>query len=206
MEVMCEILCVNKFDNVYICLLVYVGNVGFGVCLLVGIEMDLMIVVFFWGVYFGEEVLENGVDVMVLSWYCVVLNIILIVVKVGGNYLFFLLVGGEVCCYGYVEGIVLSVDGYFFEGVGENIFVVKNGVILILLIISFILLGIICDLIMMLVCDMGYEVCEVNIFCEVFYLVDEIFMIGIVVEVVFVCSVDKIIVGVGKCGFIIKVV
>lgn len=175
-----------------------------GVNLFLGYNIDVIIVVFLWGVYFGVEVFEQGIDVMVFFWNCVVLNIILMVVKVGGNYFFLLLVGSEVCCYGYQEGIVFDVNGYIFEGVGENLFEVKDGVLFILLFIFFVLLGIICDVIIKLVKDFGIEVCEQVLFCEFLYLVDEVFMFGIVVEIILVCSVDGIQVGVGCCGLVIK--
>lgn len=204
MEVCCDVICKNNFISVYICLLIFVGDVGMGVNLLVGYLIDVIIVVFLWGVYLGVEVLEQGIDVMVFFWNCVVLNIILIVVKVGGNYFFFLLVGSEACCYGYQEGIVLDVNGYIFEGVGENLFEVKDGVLFILLFIFFVLLGIICDVIIKLVKELGIDVCEQVLLCEFLYLVDEVFMFGIVVEITLVCSVDGIQVGEGCCGLVIK--
>lgn len=204
MEVCCEVICKNNLISVYICLLVFVGDVGMGVNLFLGYIIDVIIVVFLWGVYLGVEVLDQGIDVMVFFWNCVVLNIILIVVKVGGNYFFLLLVGSEVCCYGYQEGIVLDVNGYIFEGVGENLFEVKDGVLFILLFIFFVLSGIICDVIIKLVKELGIEVCEQVLFCELLYLVDEVFMFGIVVEIILVCSVDGIQVGEGCCGFVIK--
>ncbi|WP_438877892.1 aminotransferase class IV, partial [Bacillus cereus group sp. Bce038] len=84
------------------------------------------------------------------------------------------------------------------EGAGENIFVIKNGVLLTPPTTSSILPGITRDSIMTLAKDMGYEVREVNIAREALYLADEIFMTGTAAEIVPVRSVDQITVGEGK--------
>lgn len=203
-QVIIDIIVKNNLKFVYICFIVFYGDIGMGLQVLFGQEIEVIIVVFEWGVYLGEEVLKNGVNVGIFLWNCLVVNIMFIGVKVGGNYLFLQLILMEVCCYGYGEGIVLDCNGYISEGVGENIFVICNGVISIIFKIVVILLGIMCDIVIILVKDLGYEICEENILCEVMYLVDEILMCGIVVEVIFVSSVDGIIVGKGGCGLIMK--
>lgn len=129
MEATRETLRQNKLESAYIRPLGFVGNVGLGVCPPENTEMDLIIAAFPWGSYLGEEALENGVDAMISSWNRAAPNTIPTAAKAGGNYLSSLLVGGEARRHGYDEGIALSVDGYLSEGAGENIFVVKDGVI-----------------------------------------------------------------------------
>ncbi|WP_036826103.1 aminotransferase class IV, partial [Photobacterium sanctipauli] len=124
--------------------------------------------------------------------------------KAGGNYLSSLLVGGEARRHGYAEGIALSVDGYLSEGAGENIFVVRNGVLSTPPATSAILPGITRDTIMILAKEMGYEIREENIAREALYLADEIFMTGTAAEIVPVRSVDQITVGEGKRGPVTK--
>ncbi|WCE29726.1 branched-chain-amino-acid transaminase [Vibrio sp. SCSIO 43137] len=200
MEACRETLRENKLDSAYIRPLGFVGNVGLGVCPPADTDMELIIAAFPWGSYLGEEALANGVDAMISSWNRAAPNTIPTAAKAGGNYLSSLLVGGEARRHGYAEGIALSVDGYLSEGAGENIFVIKNGVISTPPATSAILPGITRNSIMTLAKEFGYEVREENIAREALYLADEIFMTGTAAEIVPVRSVDKITVGEGKRG------
>ncbi|MFA9386187.1 MAG: branched-chain amino acid transaminase [Vibrio cyclitrophicus] len=200
MEATRETLRQNKLESAYIRPLGFVGNVGLGVCPPENTEMDLIIAAFPWGSYLGEEALENGVDAMISSWNRAAPNTIPTSAKAGGNYLSSLLVGGEARRHGYDEGIALSVDGYLSEGAGENIFVIRNGILSTPPATSAILPGITRDSIMTLAKDMGYEIREENIARESLYLADEVFMTGTAAEIVPVRSVDKITVGEGKRG------
>ena len=134
------------------------------------------------------------------SWNRAAPNTIPTAAKAGGNYLSSLLVGSEARRHGYAEGIALSVDGYLSEGAGENIFVVRNGVLSTPPTTSAILPGITRDTIMVLAKERGYEVREENIAREALYLADEVFMTGTAAEIVPVRSVDQISVGAGKRG------
>ncbi|MGB7995684.1 MAG: branched-chain amino acid transaminase, partial [Photobacterium halotolerans] len=200
MEACRETLRANKLNSAYIRPLGYVPNVGLGVCPPNGTEMDLIIAAFSWGSYLGEEALANGVDAMVSSWNRAAPNTIPTAAKAGGNYLSSLLVGGEARRHGYAEGIALDVRGYLSEGAGENIFVIRNGVISTPPATSAILPGITRDAIVTLAKDMGYKIREENIAREALYLADEVFMTGTAAEIVPVRSVDQITVGEGKRG------
>ncbi|EHA1082169.1 branched-chain amino acid transaminase [Photobacterium damselae] len=195
----------NKLESAYIRPLAYVGNVGLGVCPPPNTEMELIIAAFPWGAYLGDEALENGVDAMISSWHRAAPNTIPTAAKAGGNYLSSLLVGGEARRHGYAEGIALNVEGYISEGAGENLFVVRNGVISTPPATGSILPGITRDTIMTLAKELGYEVREENIAREALYLADEVFMTGTAAEIVPVRSVDQITVGVGKRGPVTKV-
>ncbi|MDP2513852.1 branched-chain amino acid transaminase [Photobacterium damselae subsp. piscicida] len=195
----------NKLESAYIRPLAYVGNVGLGVCPPPNTEMELIIAAFPWGFYLGDEALENGVDAMISSWHRAAPNTIPTAAKAGGNYLSSLLVGGEARRHGYAEGIALNVEGYISEGAGENLFVVRNGVVSTPPATGSILPGITRDTIMTLAKELGYEVREENIAREALYLADEVFMTGTAAEIVPVRSVDQITVGVGKRGPVTKV-
>ncbi|HIF9367265.1 TPA: branched-chain amino acid transaminase [Photobacterium damselae] len=195
----------NKLESAYIRPLAYVGNVGLGVCPPPNTEMELIIASFPWGAYLGDEALENGVDAMISSWHRAAPNTIPTAAKAGGNYLSSLLVGGEARRHGYAEGIALNVEGYISEGAGENLFVVRNGIISTPPATGSILPGITRDTIMTLAKELGYEVREENIAREALYLADEVFMTGTAAEIVPVRSVDQITVGVGKRGPVTKV-
>ncbi|CAG21850.1 branched-chain-amino-acid transaminase [Photobacterium profundum] len=204
MEICRETIRVNELESAYIRPLGYVGNVGLGVCPPVDTEMDLIVAAFPWGSYLGEEALESGVDAMISSWNRAAPNTIPTAAKAGGNYLSSLLVGSEARRHGYAEGIALSVDGYLSEGAGENIFVVRNGILSTPPATCAILPGITRDSIMVLAKEMGYEIREENIAREALYLADEVFMTGTAAEIVPVRSVDQISVGEGKRGPITK--
>ncbi|HIF9326844.1 TPA: branched-chain amino acid transaminase [Photobacterium damselae] len=195
----------NKLESAYIRPLAYVGNVGLGVCPPPNTEMELIIAAFPWGAYLGDEALENGVDAMISSWHRAAPNTIPTAAKAGGNYLSSLLVGGEARRHGYAEGIALNVEGYISEGAGENLFVVRNGIISTPPATGSILPGITRDTIMTLAKELGYDVREENIAREALYLADEVFMTGTAAEIVPVRSVDQITVGVGKRGPVTKV-
>nr|ADI16998.1 branched-chain amino acid aminotransferase/4-amino-4-deoxychorismate lyase [uncultured Vibrionales bacterium HF0010_22E23] len=200
MEACRETLRANKLNSAYIRPLGFVGDVGLGVCPPPETKMDLIIAAFAWGSYLGEEALANGVDAMVSSWNRAAPNTIPTAAKAGGNYLSSLLVGGEARRHGYAEGIALDVRGYLSEGAGENLFMVKGGVIYTPPATSAILPGITRDTIMVLAREAGYEVREEPIAREALYLADEVFMTGTAAEMVPVRSVDQIEVGNGKRG------
>lgn len=153
-----------------------------------------------WGAYLGTDGLENGVDVCVSSWQRVAPNTIPTMAKAGGNYLSSILVTHEARRLGYAEGIALSSEGYVSEGAGENVFVVRDGVIYTPPASAAILSGITRNTICVLADDLGLEVCEQTIPREMLYVCDELFMTGTAAEVTPIRSVDGIEIGSGKAG------
>ena len=120
--------------------------------------------------------------------------------KAGGNYLSSQLISMEARRHGYGEGIALDVNGYISEGAGENIFVIRNGIVSTTPKTAAILPGITRDTVITLLQAMGYEIREENIPREAMYLADEILMCGTAAEVTPVRSVDGIDVGNGGRG------
>ncbi|QPR28783.1 branched-chain amino acid transaminase [Edwardsiella hoshinae] len=194
----------NQLTSAYIRPLVFIGDVGMGVNPPAGYQTDVIIAAFPWGAYLGEAALDQGIDAMVSSWHRAAPNTIPTAAKAGGNYLSSLLVGSEARRHGYQEGIALDVHGYVSEGAGENLFIVKNGVILTPPFTSAALPGITRDAIITLAKELGLEVREQVLSREALYLADEIFMSGTAAEITPVRSVDGIQVGIGRCGPITK--
>ncbi|ACR67339.1 branched-chain-amino-acid transaminase [Edwardsiella ictaluri] len=194
----------NQLSSAYIRPLVFIGDVGMGVNPPAGYGTDVILAAFPWGAYLGEEALEQGIDAMVSSWHRAAPNTIPTAAKAGGNYLSSLLVGSEARRHGYQEGIALDVHGYVSEGAGENLFMVKNGVIFTPPFTSAALPGITRDAIITLAQAQGLEVREQVLSREALYLADEIFMSGTAAEITPVRSVDGIQVGIGRCGPITK--
>ncbi len=190
----------NGLKSGYLRPLAFVGNVGLGLHPPKDAPPDVMIGALPWGAYLGEEGLKNGVDVAVSSWNRLAPNTIPTGAKAGGNYLSSQLISREAKRHGYTEGIALDVNGYLSEGAGENIFLVKNGVLHTTPATSAILPGITRDTIITLARDLGLTVRDEPMPREALYLADELFMTGTAAEVTPVRSVDQIQVGAGCRG------
>ncbi|MEJ6474925.1 branched-chain amino acid transaminase [Pseudoalteromonas piscicida] len=189
----------NNFTNAYLRPFAFLGHVGLGLNPKSHLA-DMTVAAMEWGAYLGEEGLAQGVDVCVSSWSRLAPNTMPTAAKAGGNYLSSQLISGEAKRNGYVEGIALDVNGYLSEGAGENLFVVKKGVLYTPPTTACILPGLTRDTIIHLARQRGYEVREEPIAREALYLADEFFMVGTAAEVVPVRSVDKIPVGNGGRG------
>jgi branched-chain amino acid aminotransferase len=162
--------------------------------------VDLAIAAWEWGTYLGPDALKIGVNVCISSWQRVAPNTIPALAKAGGNYLSSTLVSLEARDNGFDEGIALSADGTVSEGAGENLFLVRDGVIYTPHAAASILTGITRDSVMVLARDMGLEVSERAIPREMLYIADEIFLTGTAAEITPVRSVDRIQIGTGKRG------
>src|SRR5262245_11951755 len=152
-----------------------------------------------WGNYLGADG-EAGVDVCVSSWQRVAPNTIPARAKASGNYLSSQLIGAEARRLGFAEGIGLSTDGTVSEGAGENLFVVKDGVLYTPALAHSALAGITRDSVIRLARDKGIEVRECAVPRELLYIADELFMTGTAAEIRPIRSVDRLTVGAGKRG------
>ena len=168
--------------------------------------IDVAVAAIEWGAYLGADGLENGVDVCISSWQRVAPNTLPAMAKAGGNYLSSQLISLEAKRLGFAEGIGLSPDGLVSEGAGENIFVIRNGVIHTPSFASSVLGGITRDTAIRLARDLGYDVRETSIPREMLYLADEIFFTGTAAEVTPIRSVDRIEIGTGRRGPVTRAV
>jgi branched-chain amino acid aminotransferase len=189
----------NNLKSAYLRPLVWRGYGEVGVFPLKN-PVEVMIAAIEWGAYLGAEALENGVDVQVSSWNRVAPNTLPAMAKAGGNYLSSQLIVMEAVRHGYAEGIALDTNGLLSEGSGENVFVIRDGVIFTPPATAAILPGITRDSVMTLAKSLGYEVREQNLPREALYVADEIFFTGTAAEVSPIRSVDGITIGAGKRG------
>jgi len=189
----------NGFDECYIRPVVYRGLGALGVNPLKS-PVEVMIAVWKWGKYLGDEAIEGGVDVCVSSWNRMAPNTFPAMAKATGNYLNSALIKMEALANGYEEGIALDNAGRISEGSGENIFLVYGGRILTPPLAGTILPGITRDSVMRLAVDAGYTVVEQQIAREMLYVADEIFFTGTAAEITPIRSVDRITVGSGRRG------
>lgn len=189
----------SELDSCYIRPLSYRGMGAMGVNPYNN-PVSTMIAVWEWGAYLGPEALEYGVDVHVASWNRMAPNTFPSLAKAGGNYLNAGLVKMDAVLSGFSEGIMLSTDGHLAEGSGENLFVVKNGVLHTAPVTMSILPGITRDSIMTLAREMGLSIVEASIPREALYIADEVFFTGTAAEVTPVRSIDHHVVGAGRRG------
>lgn len=153
-----------------------------------------------WGAYLGADALEKGVEMQVSSWNRNAPNTTPALAKCGANYASGALIKMESLVNGYSEGIALDVNGYLSEGSGENIFVIRDGVLYTPPIANSVLAGITRDTIIRLAQDMGIKVVEAAIAREQLYIADELFGVGTAAEVTPIRALDKITIGSGSRG------
>lgn len=153
-----------------------------------------------WGKYLGEESMENGVSVRVSSWHRAAPNTFPALAKAGGNYLNSQLIKIEAVQDGFDEGIALDHYGFVSEGSGENIFMVRNGVIYTPPSSSSILPGITRHCVFTLARDFGIRMHQQVIPREALYIADEVFFSGTAAEITPVTRIDNIAIGDGRRG------
>ena len=187
-------------DGAYIRPVAYRGYGEMGVAGDPDAPAECSIAAWEWGSYLGEGGLENGVDVCISSWQRVAPNTLPTMAKAGGNYLSSILVTLEARRLGFTEGIALSSEGYVSEGAGENLFLVRDGVIYTPPVAASILGGLTRDMVIRLAQSTGLTIVEQNIPREMLYIADEVFLTGTAAEITPVRSVDRITVGSGRRG------
>jgi branched-chain amino acid aminotransferase len=160
---------------------------------------EVYICAYSWGKYLGADASE-GVDVCISSWTRIAPNTLPAMAKAGANYMNSQLIKMEAIVNGYAEGIALDVNGYVSEGSGENLFVVRNGVLLTAPLGNSVLPGITRDSVLTIARDLGIKIVEQQIPRESLYIADEVFFTGTAAEITPIRSVDKIAVGEGKLG------
>jgi branched-chain amino acid aminotransferase len=148
-----------------------------------------------WGTYLGAEALERGIRAKISTWKRVGPNTIPHAAKATGIYLNSMLAVLEATRSGYDEAILLTDEGYVADGSGENVFVVRDGVLYTPDLSASILPGITRDTIVQIAQDLGHSVVEKSLIRTDLYTADELFMTGTAAEVTPIRSVDDQLVG-----------
>lgn len=196
-----EVITANGLTNgAYLRPVAFRGYGEIGVAPKIDPPVEVAVAAWEWGKYLGHESEEQGVDVCISSWQRVAPNTLPAMAKAAGNYLSSQLISYEAKRLGFAEGIGLAPDGTVSEGAGENLFLVRDGVLHTPGLSHSVLNGITRDTVMKLAKDRGLEVRESSIPREMLYLADELFMTGTAAEITPVRSVDRLAVGNGKRG------
>jgi branched-chain amino acid aminotransferase len=189
----------NGFRACYIRPIVYRGYDSLGVNPL-PCPIDTAIMVWEWGAYFTKEAIEEGLDVKVSTWARNAPNTTPGMAKSVANYANAQLIKLEAIAEGYAEGIALDTYGNLSEGSGQNIFIVREGIIYTPPVGNSVLWGITRDSVITIAREMGYDVREQTLPRETLYIADEVFFVGTAVEVTPIRSVDRVKVGRGRRG------
>ena len=190
-----ELVAANELAACYIRPIAIHGYGGLGVA--PNGSVDTAIMCWPWGAYLGEDSLEHGITAAISSWTRIGPNVVPHVAKATGIYLNSMLATMEARRGGYDEAIMLAHDGVVADGPGENVFVVKGGVIRTPPLSTSILPGITRDSVITIARSLGHPVEEATLIRTDLYLADEVFMTGTAAEVTPVRAVDGIEIGVG---------
>ena len=189
----------NKMLACYIRPIIYRGYGDVGVNPL-GCPVDVTIAVWEWGTYLGQAALADGIDVCISTWHRPAPNTLPTMAKAGGNYLLSQLMKLEAIQAGFTEAIALDTQGNLSEGSGENLFLVRDGILHTPPFSSALLPGITRASVIQLAEELGCKVKEMVIPREMVYVADELFFTGTAAEITPIRSVDKQLVGSGKPG------
>ncbi len=168
----------------------------------IGSPIDVFIANFPWGKYVAGG--HGGADVCISSWNRLAPNTMPALAKAGANYMNSQLIRMEADINGYAEGIALDVNGLVSEGSGENVFLVRNGVLYTPPLANSALSGITRDSVLTIARHLGLPVVEQSVPRELLYIADEVFFTGTAAEVSPIRSIDRILIGDGTPGPLTK--
>jgi branched-chain amino acid aminotransferase len=188
----------NGLDSAYIRPMAFLGSEGMGLRA-DNLNTHLSIAAWEWGSYLGEENMENGLRVRVSSYARHHVNVSMCRAKANGHYINSMLALQEALDTGYDEALLLDTSGFVMEGSGENLFLVRDGVIYTPDLTSA-LDGITRKTANTIIADEGLELVEKRITRDEVYIADEAFFTGTAAEVTPIREVDNRVIGDGKRG------
>ena len=189
----------NKLDSGYIRPLTWIGSEKLGVSPR-GNTIHLMVAAWTWGAYLGEEGMRRGIRVKTSSFTRHHVNITMIHAKAVSNYTNSILANMEALDEGYDEALLLDPQGFASEGAGENLFIVRKGVVYTPDSSAGALNGITRNTIFAICKDLGLELKEKPITRDEIYISDEAFFSGTAAEVTPIRELDRIEIGSGSRG------
>lgn len=193
-----EVVKSNQLSACYLRPIAWIGSEKLGISARSN-SIHMSVAAWEWGAYLGEDGLNKGIRVKTSSYSRHHVNVSLVRAKASGYYINSILANQEVTVHGYDEALLLDTDGYVSEGSGENVFIVRDGVLYTPDLASC-LAGITRDAIITIAHDLGIEVREKRITRDEMYCADEAFFTGTAAEVTPIRELDDRIIGEGKRG------
>ncbi len=194
MQAQVDVVRENKLESCYLRPLSWIGSQKLGVSPK-GNTIHLMVAAWPWGAYLGDEGIRRGIRVKVSSYTRHHVNITMTQAKAVSNYTNSILANMEALDDGYDEAMLLDASGFVSEGAGENLFVVKNGVIYTPDLSAGALNGITRNTVMHICKDLGIEVVQKRITRDEVYIADEAFFTGTAAEVTPIRELDRVALG-----------
>ncbi len=188
----------NKLDSCYIRPIAFYGSEKMGVSPK-GATLHVAIAAWSWGAYLGEEALKKGIRVKISSFARQHVNVTMPRAKVASTYANSIIANAEATEHGYDEALLLDTDGFVAEGAGENLFIVKNGILYEPEIASA-LTGITRSTIHALAADLNIPLETRRLTRDDVYIADEAFFTGTAAEVTPIRDVDGRVIGAGQRG------
>lgn len=193
-----EVVVKNHLKNAYIRPICFYGSEGMGLRA-DNLKVHTVVAAWDWGSYLGEEGMTNGIKIKTSSFTRSHSNNALVSAKITGNYINSMMALQEATAAGFDEALMLDTNGFVAEGSGENIFIIRDGVIETPDLTSA-LAGITRATICTIATDLGFKVIEKNLNIDDIYLADEAFFTGTAAEVTPVVQLDNTQIGDGKRG------
>ncbi|MFM2344523.1 MAG: hypothetical protein RLZZ210_1134 [Pseudomonadota bacterium] len=193
-----DVVKLNNLATAYIRPIIWVGSEKLGIAAR-GNTIHAAVAAWTWGSYLGEDGLNKGIRVKTSSYTRHHVNVSLVRAKASGYYINSILANQEVTAHGYDEALLLDTEGYVSEGSGENIFIVKEGVLYTPDLASC-LDGITRGSVIQIATDLGYQVKEKRITRDEIYCCDEAFFTGTAAEITPIRELDDRIIGNGGKG------
>ena len=199
MDAQCAVVRENKLESGYIRPLTWIGSEKLGVSPK-GNTIHLMVAAWTWGAYLGDEGMKRGIRVKTSSYTRHHVNITMTQAKAVSNYTNSILANMEATEDGYDEALLLDASGFVSEGAGENLFVIKGGVVYTPDLSAGALNGITRNTVFSICADLGLKVVEKRITRDEVYISDEAFFTGTAAEVTPIRELDRIELGAGSRG------
>ena len=189
----------NKLASCYLRPLSWIGSRKLGISPK-GNHIHLMVAAWAWGAYLGDEGMTRGIRVKISSYTRHHVNITMTQAKAVSNYTNSILANMEALDDGYDEAMLLDANGFVSEGSGENLFVVKDGVVYTPDLSAGALNGITRNTVLHICKDLGLEVVQKRITRDEVYISDEAFFSGTAAEITPIRELDRI--ELGKAGYV----
>ena len=194
-----EVVRVNQLESCYLRPLTWIGSEKLGVSPR-GNTIHLMVAAWAWGAYLGEEGMKKGIRVKTSSYSRHHVNITMTQAKAVSNYSNSILANMEALDDGYDEALLLDTSGFVSEGAGENVFLVKDGVIYTPDLSAGALNGITRNTVLHICEDLGIKLVQKRITRDECYISDEMFFTGTAAEVTPIRELDRVQIGAGERG------
>ena len=189
----------NKLESCYLRPLTWIGSEKLGVSPK-GNTVHVMVAAWTWGAYLGDEGMRNGIRVKTSSYTRHHVNITMTQAKTVSNYTNSILANMEATEDGYDEAMLLDASGFVSEGAGENLFIIKDGVVYTPDLSAGALNGITRNTIFHICQDLGLQLVEKRITRDEVYICDEAFFTGTAAEVTPIRELDRVELGNGSRG------